>query len=811
MEKISDPTAALTLCVSEGADERIIYFVGGGVRMLSSGERRGVGMADYLLEKGMLPVDVLHEVLEEVRRSNRSLREVLLDKKVMSLDDVTMLTNKLIRDELMDLVFWDDAEYAIYTDSPPKEIYNPARQPLAGTLDLVQLGNEVREWCDRWSGLSGRLHSDDALLVLTEEGERACKDPFASCHDLCERVEGGVTLRGLARAMRIEIPGVCDLVVQLLDKGLVTAERPECPSGAEALALEVEELEQALERVVGKRQVLERLVDRLVRLGRKEEASRHKVAIAEILLAEAQWLEAADLLQEALALHPTDLKTFERLIKIWVTNNLTRNATQFATRHASRLVEQGHSEAAAQLARQLAALTGDRKHAESLLTEAMQKSGRSGTAVEQFIALAEEKLRAGDRRKAADLLRQAAGLYPDDENLRHRLDEIDPEWEKRLAATAPGGAHRRRGRAARTANPRARKLRLLIGAICCVPLLGAVICYPQFRLWLSAKAESEGSIEREKISPAKFLEGLAGNQSTGIAPLIDGSPLEVSSVSDPNEWIEFLMEQSGGPLPDEETAPESQRRGATSGDRSGTATGGARRHTHAGDSERTQGTTAAGSTKRGSAEENATQLAGLDILDEFTVPSKDKDDEPAERPRSKDLTARKSRQIRLPIDELHYLVYRDGSDLELRRKDTDSSVWRAPGKPRTHWAIGFRGEVACRWSPGQRLQIYYPNGRSFKTLHWKIPTDTAALAVSQDTVLLRVGKRTRMYDFAGNPRAGAPLGEWRRALFAARGLVLVEEESERDGLAEIHVVDPDTLDDLSSFRGDPDFGWEAER
>ena len=67
MEQVANPTAVCTLHVSDAPNEKVIYFVNGGVRLLSVGERKGEEIESYLLRTGVLGFNTLHEVLEHCR------------------------------------------------------------------------------------------------------------------------------------------------------------------------------------------------------------------------------------------------------------------------------------------------------------------------------------------------------------------------------------------------------------------------------------------------------------------------------------------------------------------------------------------------------------------------------------------------------------------------------------------------------------------------------------------------------------------------------------------------------------------------
>ena len=75
---LSNNTADFVLYISKGPDERLLQFVGSSVRVYAAGERNAANLESYLLEQKIVPIEQLHDMLEEVRKTDRDLRELLV-------------------------------------------------------------------------------------------------------------------------------------------------------------------------------------------------------------------------------------------------------------------------------------------------------------------------------------------------------------------------------------------------------------------------------------------------------------------------------------------------------------------------------------------------------------------------------------------------------------------------------------------------------------------------------------------------------------------------------------------------------------
>jgi hypothetical protein len=273
MARLSEPSdAEITLYVADGADERVVQFLGKTVRVYASGGRSTSSLESDLLDRRVVSIETLHAVLEDARRSGRDLRRVLLERRVVAEHELAATLERLVREEVMSLVFWKDAQYAIYPGSSPPDLELDRRLPLSGDCDRQTLCEEVCEWTRVWDRLRPSLRSDRARLVLTARGEQVAGDPFARFHDLCVACREGVTLRDLARSRRRDLTEVCERVAELVAEGLVQAEEP-ASAAPLAVSQEIAKLEAALPSAIGKERALARLVELYLDAGLPEKAA----------------------------------------------------------------------------------------------------------------------------------------------------------------------------------------------------------------------------------------------------------------------------------------------------------------------------------------------------------------------------------------------------------------------------------------------------------------------------------------------------------------------------------------------------------
>ena len=443
LEQIANPKAVFTLHVSDAPNEKVLYFVNGGVRLLSYGERRGDDVESYLLKTGRLDIDALHGVLEKTRKNRKSLKEALIESKLLTTEEYSEIVNTLIRAELFDLVFWDDAYFTCYTGSPPNEIYDSENKALVGSPDCSQLEDEISEWAKQWERQRSRLYSDRAVVCATSKGRFGIEKLESERKRVLECALHPVELRNLWRTSGIELPFLCDTLVELIDKKWVAVEAP--PREEETLEHRIALLEECLPRVLGKDLVREKLVACYRKAELSEKAVETLEQLAVSALRNAQLPLAIERYKKILSIDPANLAVVERLLKAYLDNQQDKEAVTAANSHAQYLLESGDSSGAKAVAKLLKKMTGSNLEAQGILAAVSAGTGDQQHAIDQYLSIAEEYEREGDKKQAIRILRQALNSCPSSEKILARLEILDAKGtaairEKMRRAQESGGA-----------------------------------------------------------------------------------------------------------------------------------------------------------------------------------------------------------------------------------------------------------------------------------------------------------------------------------------------------------------------------------
>lgn len=836
MSRLLEPNAVLTLHVTDGFSERIVYFSGGGIRLLSVGERRGSDLQSYLLERGVLDVESLHEVLEKVRDKQESLREVLLTRGILGRDEYDQIVDRLLRDEILDLVFWENAYFGCQLQAPPQEIYDRQFPALVAAVDYTPLARDVLRWIEQWSEQRQLLHGDNAVLSLTRAGHETVLDADDEEREVLLPAAESPTLRDLWRQSEIDLPDLCNRLVDLVSRGWVTITEPPSADAEEAPEELIPRLEASLAHAFDKDLVRQRLADLYRKAGQPQKAAAELADLGSSALERGEWPIATELLKEALELDPENLAPLHELVKIYLDQNMKGEAAAVATSVAYALLGRQRTEQAREVAQIVASLNGTSLDAAGLEAAILAGSGQVRSAVEQYISLCDEYLNRGDRTRAVDMVRQALEIDPGNESLKKRLLELNPELVAALKETESTGWRQKakpprkpkqEGPKPGQGGRRGRSPVLL--AVLIIALVAAAVH------WSSAPhdGEAEARSEGDEDTPSE----LAPPQGAGAeTPNPSGEPREVPP------------DRAPPPPEDETTASRSSPNASRSpGFGSGTSNPG-RDQSDAGDPAGQEPLPGIAnpppSTRVDLGEGDATGDGSRADYNEPLRRAQPRPVSPGRRPEGPPAPDPISREpspptkaVALPRKlvfipeagrafvcqhhvEGHRLTrrriggeraatYGTSCDLIIHDRTTAAPLAYLPGKEGYHWAVGFRGELVCLWSPGKPLILFNPflfrKPEDAVQSPWPIPETTESLALGSEFLALRLGSQTQVWTRSGDIVRGSGLPRWDEGFFQGNLLLLLRrapapkgagsapEEAAEDHY-KVRVVDPQTLE-----------------
>jgi tetratricopeptide (TPR) repeat protein len=863
-EHIAGQRSVFTLLVSDAPNEKVLYFANGGIRLLCSGDRRVEDIESRLLKTQKLSIDELHGALELSRKKSKSLKECLIEKKLISNDEYRKIVEDLIRDELLDLVFWEHAFFQCYTGAPPQEIYDRETKALVGSPSGPALASDLSDWIKRWERLRPSLHSDRALVRTTNKArfglERMSVDDASQSRDLLEAClqAGEIDLRSLWLKRSIALPVLCDAIDDFARKGWVEIERPVRPEpGAEQLEAEARQLEDNVERVIAKELIREKLIQIYGKLGRKEKAAAELRSLAEAALQRSQWPIAVERFKQILDLDPEKLEVLEEILGIQLKQRLDREAFRVVDEHARKLSDAGKFDAARAAVTILRRMAGPSVESDALLAAASARSGDVETAVKQYLDVAAEYDRQGKRRDAVRLLEQALSTCHDAEPVRRKLRELGGG----SSPTTPTGSPSRK--TALSARPKSisgiPRIALAAGILVTIGVGIAIVLRSSKPTWAGAEGDTAiaPSLEYGADIGTETDDGWEIDDSNdGTAPIDDGVRLDAAGAREFIAAARARVEAAnsagagagGGVSTFDPRALAGNDRGGGTAESESSASNGTSPQLALG----RDGTSAAGSrpssaipdlddrSRIARLTDRAIAVLGMRTAASSTGVESGPWSAAGAGPRGLGLTpgqfqrlshhwpadwSADSPNLGAPVLEsaaMHgqraglgqnakleildnelLVVYQHAGPLVGIHPATGARRFAVTGKPATRWAFSHRGLRICRWGPNQHMLLFNTKNGMQSTTSWKTAADALAVAAGLEWIAIRTSSDTKLCRMSdGQIVRAAALPDWETGCFLEDLLLLTRRPEAVNPAGQIWVIHAPSWTPMWTWAGD---------
>ncbi len=212
-----------TLVVQDTDSRKCIFFGETGVKLLSTGKRRGLRLGDLLIRAGKVSEEALASALERSRVERRLLGEVLVEGGLVSAEDIDELVRSQIEEEIYDLFVWKRAAFE-FVEGPPAEAFKDPEGPVTQlSFDVNSLLLEAVRRADEWKLISEKIPSNDSIFVFVSESDRREEDKTAP--DRLKRVyrliDGQTSVAELAEGTSVPRFDVSKALVDLVDRGRI--------------------------------------------------------------------------------------------------------------------------------------------------------------------------------------------------------------------------------------------------------------------------------------------------------------------------------------------------------------------------------------------------------------------------------------------------------------------------------------------------------------------------------------------------------------------------------------------------------------
>jgi len=477
-----------TLRVVGPDDEKLIYFNRGNVELVLAKQRKFL-LGEALVKYGKLDKERLEEALAEQRKSGKELGKVLVEMGVLTERDIQEVVAFQITEEVCDIFSWEKVDCQFLEDQAIPDIQKILDEGIRVAVNPESLIMEAARRIDEWEIIKKLVPSTKDVFQATPESfhyfqedgwdaEREVLSLIDGVRDVAEVIQKArmskfdalKILHKLASNKEVE-PVPATRLVELglrfsnegnLRKAIRLFERAE-ELGVEGLEVDhklakayeaVGNVEKAVEKYLAyaRRKEQEgdldsavqayghiinlqpdelrwhkRLIEVLIKQGRKEEVVRQARSLEAKFLAHNQKDEAVALWKRIQQIAPDLPVTYEALSKLHLKFDETVQAIIELENLAGLLLMRGEREQAVKVFRRILQLDDECVQARMSLAATLADLGQTEQALSEYTELSEMLQRTGILQEGGnsafllDVYRKMADLEPQNIDVRWRL------------------------------------------------------------------------------------------------------------------------------------------------------------------------------------------------------------------------------------------------------------------------------------------------------------------------------------------------------------------------------------------------------
>jgi len=220
LQVISMSAAQGFLTITQGEDKKTIQYTANGIRLVS-GVRRAIPLGQILVRGGKLSQAQLEELLAEQRKTSSRLGDLLLERQVVTREEINQALRDQVSEELYELFAWEQARF-YFAEAETDALPNGAGPLSSVTLDanMISFMVEAARRVDELKLIRSEIPVD--RLIPQRTGSTASVDDLAlAAREILALVDGARTINDLERISNYPNFTVLHSLYDLKRRGLV--------------------------------------------------------------------------------------------------------------------------------------------------------------------------------------------------------------------------------------------------------------------------------------------------------------------------------------------------------------------------------------------------------------------------------------------------------------------------------------------------------------------------------------------------------------------------------------------------------------
>lgn len=396
----------------------------------------GFSVLEWFEEKGIIdPPSTLEKCLKKYRRAKRkSFGAILSETGLITLDDYKAHVKGLLRDMVCETLSYREGLFEFNENAVNDESYNREFVDSDLALSANSVLMEAARRFDEWISIRNSLPSENDIYRVNPAEAEKIRQEFADD----EVIQEAVSLLDGTRSIRE--------VISLIPFGrfhasralaqLVSLQKARPVDGNELVnqvdqedspdnnSRNIVKLKAALEREPGNQVVLEKLAELCQGEKRLEESATYRKHLALKYLGEGQPDKAELELRFAIQLNEKDISAWQKLYEILEGADDPERLLTFGRDYSQTLRRLGFNELARDLLAQLTARFHDEVELRLEYADTLFTLGDKSGAVENLLALANERLKSGDEAGAEQALSKVIEYDNHHEQAREIFEKV---------------------------------------------------------------------------------------------------------------------------------------------------------------------------------------------------------------------------------------------------------------------------------------------------------------------------------------------------------------------------------------------------
>ncbi|MHC4778862.1 MAG: DUF4388 domain-containing protein, partial [Planctomycetota bacterium] len=208
-----------TLKVSDGVNEKMVYFSKGSICLQSRGTREVSRLGDILVDANKISEEDVSRALEVQKESRKKIGEILVEEGLVTEADIIEAIREKIKEELFDIFLWDNATFTFTKNYFPEEFIDPKSKATKLELDTTRILMTAINRIEEWGRIEEKLKTTKAVFVLPEDSSPPLDSFTRKEKTILSLIDGRNNLEDVINKSGAGRFKTCQILYQFFEKG----------------------------------------------------------------------------------------------------------------------------------------------------------------------------------------------------------------------------------------------------------------------------------------------------------------------------------------------------------------------------------------------------------------------------------------------------------------------------------------------------------------------------------------------------------------------------------------------------------------